>query len=192
VEIPAAIWSGLQSYRRLFCSDAGFEHIGRYVAGLIVSPNKTLQGIHDLQVWPDQKKVSGRAMHQAVFEAGWESDELMPHHRGLLGEKYKGKGRHTISLDWTHSHHDRGPNIFGVKKSYDYTQGRYGLFQTVLTATVANSNRQDGVEIEIQKPAALAKEKAYLKATSGQNYETLEAARARLLELLCYDEHRKS
>ena len=192
VEIPAAIWSGLQSYRRLFCSDAGFEHIGRYVAGLIVSPNKTLQGIHDLQVWPDQKKVSGRAMHQAVFEAGWESDELMPHHRGLLGEKYKGKGRHTISLDWTHSHHDRGPNIFGVKKSYDYTQGRYGLFQTVLTATVANSNRQDGVEIEVQKPAALAKEKAYLKATSGQNYETLEAARARLLELLHYEEHRKS
>jgi hypothetical protein len=131
-------------------------------------------------------------MHEAVFEAGWQSDELMPHHRKLVGAKYKGKGRHLISLDWTLSHHDRGPKIFGVKKSYDYVNRRNGLFQTVLTATVANTERQDGIEIEIQKPYELAKEKAYLKATAGQNYDTLEAARERLVELMHYAEHCKS
>lgn len=191
-KIPATIWAGLQPYRKLFCGNAGFEHIGRYLTGLIMSPNKTLQGIHDLQVWPEDKKVSSRAMHEAVFEAGWQSEELMLHHRKLLSDKYKGKGRYMISLDWTHSHHDRGPKIFGNKKSYDYVNRRHGLFQTILTATVANTERQDGIEIEIQKPYELAKEKAYLKATAGQNYDTLEAARERLLELMHYDEHCKS
>ena len=132
IEIPQAIWTGLQTYRKLFCTNAGFDHIGRYITGLIVSPNKTLQGIHDLQVWPEGKTVSSRAMHEAVFESGWQSAELMPYHRALVGAKYKGKGRHVISLDWTHSHHDRGPKIFGIKKGYDYVNGRHGLFQIVL------------------------------------------------------------
>jgi hypothetical protein len=159
-QIPTIIWNSLQAYRKLFLTNAGFEHIGRYLTGLIVSPNKTLQGIHDLQVWPNGNKVSSRAMHEAVFEAGWQSEELMPHHRKLVSAKYKGKGRHTISLDWTQSHHDRGPQIFGVKKGYDYVNGRHGLFQTVLTATVANAERQDGIEVEIQKPYHVAEEKA--------------------------------
>jgi hypothetical protein len=190
--IPQTIWTKIQAYRKLFCTNVGFEHIARYITGLIVSPNKTLQGIHDIQVWPNGNKISSRAMHEAVFEAGWQSDELMPHHRKLLGTKYKGKSRYIISLDWTHGHHDRGPKIFGVKKSYDYVNGRHGLFQTVLTATVANAERQDGIEIEIQQPFELAKEKSYLKATAGQNYDTLEAARERLLELLHYEIHRRS
>jgi hypothetical protein len=191
-QIPTIIWNNLQAYRKLFLTNAGFEHIGRYLTGLIVSPNKTLQGIHDLQVWPNGNKVSSRAMHEAVFEAGWQSEELMPHHRKLLGEKYRGKGRYVILLDWTQSHHDRGPKIFGVKKSYDYVNGCHGLFQTVMTATVANAERQDGIEVEIQKPYELAKEKSYLQATAGQHYDTKEAAVTRLLELLHYDIHRRS
>ncbi len=141
VEIPTTIWKGLQSYRKLFCRAAGFEHIGRYITGLIVSPNKTLQGIHDRPVWPKEQKMSSRAMHEAVFEAGWQSEEWMPHHRQRVSKKYQGKGRHVISLDWTLSHHDRGPRIFGIKKAYDDIKGRYGLFQTVLTATVAHAQR---------------------------------------------------
>ena len=191
VEIPATIWKGLQPYRDLFCRASGFEHIGRYLTGLIVSPNKTLQGIHDLQVWPEDKGVSSRAMHEAVFEAGWQCDNLMPRHRELVGAKYNGKGRHMISLDWTLAHHSRGPEIFGTKKGYDYVKGGYGLFQTVLTATIANSERCDGIEVEVQHPESLPKEKAYLKATAGQEYETLEAARTRLLELMHHELHRK-
>lgn len=79
--IPQAIQTLFKAYRKLFCTNAGFDHIGRYLTGLIVSPNKTLQGIHDLQVWPEGKKVSSWAMHEAVFESGWQSEELMPYHR---------------------------------------------------------------------------------------------------------------
>ena len=53
VGVPETIRRGLAPYREVFCRAEGFEHISRYVTGLILSPNKTLQGIHDLHVWED-------------------------------------------------------------------------------------------------------------------------------------------
>ena len=94
VKIPEAIYKGFEKYRSLFCRMAGFEHVGRYITGLIVNPNKTLQGIHEAQVWPEGKKVSCRAMHEAVFEANWHCEDLMPRHREVVGELYRGQGRH--------------------------------------------------------------------------------------------------
>ena len=38
VEIPETIARGLAPYRSLFCREAGFEHICRYVSGLILRP----------------------------------------------------------------------------------------------------------------------------------------------------------
>ena len=84
VEIPDTIGRRLAPYRTLFCREAGFEHICRYISGLILSPNKTLQGIYDLQVWADDHTPSRRAMHEAVFEAGWASEALMPRHREVV------------------------------------------------------------------------------------------------------------
>jgi len=52
-QIPASRLDALKDYRELF--EAGFEHVRRYITGLIVSSNKTLQGIHDLQVGSDGK-----------------------------------------------------------------------------------------------------------------------------------------
>ena len=93
----------------------------------------------------------------------------MLHHRRLISKKYNGKGRYTLSFDSTFGHHERGPKIFGVKKGYDYVKGRYGRFQTVITATVANAQRLDGLEVEVQQPQSLAQEKAYLKETAAQD-----------------------
>ena len=65
-------------YRNIFCREAGFEHVSRSVTGLILSPHKTLQGIHALQVWGDDPGSSRGAMHEAVFAAGWAAEELTP------------------------------------------------------------------------------------------------------------------
>jgi hypothetical protein len=54
-EVPKSIASGMSNYRNVFHREEGFEHVSRYVTGLIISPNKTLQGIYDLQVWKDKK-----------------------------------------------------------------------------------------------------------------------------------------
>jgi hypothetical protein len=124
VEVPRTISSGMKNYREVFCRevfcrDEGFDYVSRYVTGLIISPNKTLQGIYDLQVWEDDAP-SRRSMHGSVFEYGWDSDELIKQHRKVISPSHLGHGREVISLDWTFSHHDRGPEIYGNIKGYDY------------------------------------------------------------------------
>jgi hypothetical protein len=111
VNVPETIRRGMASYRDLFCRDAGFDHVCRYVAGLILSPNKTLQGMYDLQVWADGAKPSRRAMHEAIFEAGWDAEALLPRHREAIAHEHRGRGREVLSLDWTYTHHERGPKI---------------------------------------------------------------------------------
>ena len=51
LEVPETIANEMTKYRDVFCREEGFEHVSRYVTGLIISPNKTLGGIYDLQVW---------------------------------------------------------------------------------------------------------------------------------------------
>lgn len=50
VEVPATIRKGRRPYRDLFRRAEGFEYVSRYGTGLVVSPNKTLQGIYADQV----------------------------------------------------------------------------------------------------------------------------------------------
>ena len=45
VSVPETIRRGLAPYRDMFCRAEGFEHVRRYVTGLIRSPHKTLPGI---------------------------------------------------------------------------------------------------------------------------------------------------
>ncbi len=120
VEVPETIRNGMLNYRDVFCRDEGFDHVSRYVTGLVISPNKTLQGIYDLQVW-DGKKPSRRAMHGAVFQAGWKSDAFIQRHREVVAQDHRGRGREVISVDWTFVHHDRGPEIYAVDKGYRET-----------------------------------------------------------------------
>jgi hypothetical protein len=170
VAVPEIIRQGLAPYRPLFCREAGFEHIGRYVAGLILSPNKTLQGIYALQVWEDSTHPSRRAMHEAIFETGWDAEALMPRHREIIAPAHQGQGRAVLSLDWTYAHHERGPQIWGVKKAWDHVEKRLAQYQTVVTAVIATRTRIDGVEVVVQQPDRSAEEKAYLQETMRESY----------------------
>lgn len=189
VGVPETIRKGLRPYRDLFRRAEGFEYVSRYVTGLIVSPNKTLQGIYAQQVW-EEDKPTRRTMHAAVFEAGWEAEELLPRHRTLIAPEHRGRGREVISLDWTLVHHDRGPHIYGTAKSYDYVERRMGRFQTVVTGVIANRQVIDGIDVRIQVPNVCKEEEAYLKATVQASYDQMEQARTRLLELLHHVEHK--
>ena len=122
--VPEPIRHGMAPYRAVFCRGEGFDHVSRYVTGLILSPNKTLQGIYAGQVWAAGAPRSRRAMHEAVFEAGWDANALMPHHRKVVACAHRGRGREVISLDWTYAHHERGLKIWGVKKAWDHVEHR--------------------------------------------------------------------
>jgi hypothetical protein len=192
VTVPETIRTGMAPYREVFCREAGFDHVGRYVTGLILSPYKTLQGIYDAQVWEDDAPPSRRAMHAAVFEAGWDVDGLLPQHRAVVAPAHRGRGREVLCIDWTYAHHDRGPHIWGVKKRWDHVERRQSLYQTVLTAVVANRDLIDGLDVVVQPPTFDEEEVAYLKATVQASYDQMEAVGRRLLELLHHLRHRRA
>lgn len=192
VQVPETIRNGMLNYRDVFCRDEGFDHVSRYVTGLIISPNKTLQGIYDLQVWDeknDRKKPSGRAMHGSVFESGWGSDSLMQQHRSVVGAEHRGRGREVISLDWTFAHHDRGPEIYAAEKSYDYVENRPSRLQTLVTAVISNKSLIDGLDVVVQEPSMQKQEMVYLKATAKRSYNQMGTVSNRLLELLHHLKH---
>lgn len=184
VGVPETIAQGMSAYREVFCREAGFEHVSRYVSGLLLSENKTLQGIHAQQVYLEGEGASRRAMHAAVFEAGWDSERLMQQHRVIVGQEHQGRGREIISLDWTLSHHEDGIDIYGTKRSYDYVNRCMSRFQTVVTAVIANPQQIDGIAAEVQIPDFSEAERGYLKMTAQPSYEEMEQLMQRLVELL--------
>ena len=190
VGIPRTIAKFLKSYRKVFRKEAGWKHISRYINGLLMSPNKTLQGIYSQLVWDEENKVSRRAMHEAVFEAGWKYQELMGEHRKNVAAVHRGKGREIIALDWTFSYHPYSQKIFGAKSAYDYVNRCWSCYQTVVTAVVSNAQRLDGIAVEVQQPNYEKEELAYLNMTVKESYEEMEQVRERLLELLHYQKNR--
>src|SRR5919198_3361313 len=189
IRVPEILAKGMESFRKIFCRAEGFEHICRFITGLILSPNKTLQGIYDLQVW-EGEAPSRRAMHEAVFESGWEGAAFIQQHRGEVAQAYQGRGRQVVSLDWALAHHGGGPKIHAVTKSYDYVERRTTLFQTVVTGVVSNREWIDGLEMVVQDPRDLKAEAEYLRATANASYEQMGEAQQRFLELLHYHAHR--
>jgi hypothetical protein len=193
VGVPPTIAAGMKNYREVFCRAEGYEHVSRYVSGLVLNENKTLQGIYAQQVWPEGKEVTRRAMHAGVFEAGWSSEELMVKHRAEVAADHRGgSGREVIALDWTLSHHERGPQIFGVKEAYDYVERRNSLFQTVVTAIISNREMVDGLAVEVQMPDYGQAELEYLQMTKPESYTQMEEVEKRLVELLSYQRNRLS
>jgi hypothetical protein len=99
VGVPETIRQGMAPYRDVCCREADFAYISRYVTGLRLSPNKTLQGLYAVQVWEREPALSRRAMHAAVFEAGWDAEALRPRHRAVMAREHRGRGREVLSLD---------------------------------------------------------------------------------------------
>jgi hypothetical protein len=182
----------MKKYREVFCRDEGFDHVSRYVSGLVLCEKKTLQGIYAQQVWPEGEEVSRRAMHAGVFEAGWSSAELMRTHRAVVAADHRGRGREVISLDWTQAHHERGPQIYGVKEAFDYVNRCQSLFQTVVTAVVSNRELVDGLAVEVQQPDYAEAEMEYLVMTGQESYTQMEEVLKRIVELLAYQRNRQA
>jgi hypothetical protein len=191
VSLPPTLQKNLQPYRSVFCRTAGFAQVSRYLTGLLLSPNKTLQGIHAQWVWPQGERVERRSMHAAVFESrGWDCQTLMQRHRQVVASAHRGCGRAVLSLDWTFAHHPHSEKIYGAKAAYDYVNRCWSRYQTVVTAAIANPHRIDGVAVEVQFPNDQKEELAYLAMTAQESYEQMEQVYQRLEQLLHYHKNR--
>lgn len=70
VGVPETIAKGMSAYREVFCRADGFEQVSRYISGLLLSENKTLQGIAAQPVYLEGEVVSRRVMHAAGASVG--------------------------------------------------------------------------------------------------------------------------
>ena len=159
------------------------------MTGVLVSPNKTAQGIYAAQVG-EANTPGYRARHEAGFEAGGDAEEVLRRHRELIAPEQRRRGREGMSLEWTLVHQERGPHIEGTTKSYDYGEKRMGRFQTVGTGGSAHRQLMDGIAGQSQEPKVCKEEEAYLQATVQVSYAQREQARTRLLALLPHVEPR--
>ena len=185
------ICTGMAQYREIFCRQAGFDHVSRYVTGLLLSPHKTLQGTYDRQVWGAGSRPSRRAMHAAVFEAGWKAEVLTPRaHRAVIAREHRGRGRGGAQPGLDLCPARSGPQNLGMKRAWDHVEQRLAQYQTVVTAVMANRDLIDGVEVIVQQPDRYEEEVAYLKETVRESYEQMATARGRLLELCHHLLHR--
>ena len=64
------------------------------------------------------------------------------------------------------------------------------LYQSVVTAVIANRACLEGGEVVVQQPNVTEEELAYLRETVQESYEQMEHAQGRLLELLHHLAHR--
>ena len=98
----------------------------------------------------------------------------MRRRRAVVAADHRGCGREVISLDWTQAHHERGPQIYGVKEAFDYVNRCQSLFQTVVTAVVSNRELVDGLAVEVQQPDYAEAEMEYLVMTGQESYTQME------------------
>jgi len=114
----------------------------------------------------------------------------MAEQRKVVSAQHQGKGREIIALDWTFSHHPDSEKIFAAKEAYDYVNRCWSCYQTVVTASISNGQRVDGIALEVQAPNYEKEELADLEMTAKENYEQMEQVRERLLGLLHYQKNR--
>jgi hypothetical protein len=190
VGVPAPISQGMGKYRDLFCREAGFEQVSRSVTGVILRPNKTLQGLPALQGWGEDSGPSRRPLHEAVCAAGWAAAALMPHHRRVIAPEHRGRGREVLRLDWTAAHPERGPQMGGVKKAGDHGEHRLAPSQTVVPAVRAQRDLIAGGAVVGPPPDRAAEEVADLPETVRESADPMEAARGRCLAWLPPLRHR--
>jgi hypothetical protein len=188
--VPETVRRGLAPSRDVLCRAEGFDQVSRSGTGLILRPHTTGQGRSARQVWAPGAPRSRRAMPDAVWEAGWAADALMPPHRVVIAGEHRGRGREVLSLDWTEAHHERGLKMWGGKKAGDQVEHRRAPYQTVVTAGRAHRARLDGIEVLVQQPNRQEEEMAYWPETVRESSTQREAARGRVLELLHHLVHR--
>ena len=120
VGYPSVVNCGLSAFREVF-SKPQLRHFGRYVTGLIVCTNRTVQGINDVFLGhPDQS-----ALNHFLTDSSWSEEELTKTRYMFVVTKLGelGIGGGLLVLDDTISHHV-GKHMEGAGWHYDVSEGK--------------------------------------------------------------------
>jgi hypothetical protein len=161
VEIPEIVQHYAPFFESVFSTDA-FVEFKRYISGLIVSENKTVDGINRLFVIESRNQSSlNRLLTASPF-----SLEALNHSRlevleRLPGTRIKPKG--VLSVDDTLLTH-YGQDFEQIAKLFDHVTGTYVWAHDLVTLHYSDDDTDYPVQFQLWKPVDLARLEQGLRA----------------------------
>ena len=133
-DIPEEFDKALEAFRPHFGAPA-FKHFKRYVLGLIVSGNVTVEGINRIFIQAGHPSSLNRFLTAGI----WKQQDVNDTRIDILRTRGALRGKGWLAVDDTLTH-KTGKKIEGVGIFWDHCEKRYVLAHNIVTAELVNPN----------------------------------------------------
>ncbi len=152
--IPKNLEKALEEFRPHFGAPA-FEHFKRYVLGLIVSENFTVEGINRLFIQAGHPSSLNRFLTAGI----WKHKDVNDTRVDILKAQGALAGKGWLAIDDTLTH-KTGKKMEGVGIFWDHSEKRYVLAHNIVTAElVSPKGDSHPIEFRLYLKEAQAREK---------------------------------
>ena len=161
VKLPKIVEHYAPYFASVF-SDEAFIQFERYISGLLVSENKTVEGINRLCVYENRNQSS---LNRLLTESPFDLAELNQARFAMMNsiEAMRMKSKGVLSIDDTLlSHH--GKHFDEIAWLYDSSQGCYSWAHNLVTLHYSDDLTDYPVDWELWRPPQLDKIEAGLVA----------------------------
>lgn len=163
VEFPTLVEHYAPHFKEVFSADA-FIEFKRYVSGLLVSENKTVDGINRLMVMEERNQSSlNRLLTASPFSLEQLNEARLKMLASVPGSRMKQRG--VLSIDDTLLTH-YGQSFEGIAKLYDHVSGSYVWAHNLVTLHYSDDQTDYPVLFELWKPVDLVKLEEGLRAAN--------------------------
>lgn len=161
VEYPEIVKQYAPAFRDVFSAEAYIE-FQRYISGLIVCHNKTVDGINRLMVVENRNQTSlNRLLTRSPFSLGAVNQARLQMLAELDGTRMKAKG--VLSIDDTLLTH-YGQQFEHIAKLYDHVTESYVWAHNLVTMHYSDDQTDYPVLFQLWKPVELEKLEAGMRA----------------------------
>jgi hypothetical protein len=175
VEFPELVQHYAPYFEGVF-SDQAFVQFQRYISGLIVSENKTVDGINRLVVHESRNQSSlNRLLTESPFSVAALSQARLALLASLPGTQMKRQG--VLSLDNTLLTH-YGQHFEQIAYLYDPAQERYVWAHDLVTVHYSDDDTDYPLRFQLWKPADLERLEQGLLAAGIRLKESKQALKA--------------
>jgi len=163
VEFPDLVQHYAPQFEGVFSAEAYVE-FKRYISGLMVSENKTVDGINRLFVTENRNQSSlNRLLTESPFDLATLNKARLRLLASLPGTRMKAKG--VLSLDDTLLKH-YGHEFEQIANLFDHTSSSYVWAHNLVTLHYSDDETDYPVDFELWKPVDLVKLEQGLRAAN--------------------------
>jgi hypothetical protein len=146
-EPPSIVTEYVQKFRAFF-SKPQFDHFVNYITGLIVSTNKTVQGINDS--FMNHKDQS--ALNNFITDSGWDETQVNDRRIELCKEQLAETPEKDscLIIDDTLSH-KTGEHIEQAELHFDHSTNQYQLGHQVVTSLLVARDKKIPLDLRLYK-----------------------------------------